>query len=537
MKVRLFSLISLILVVAMLVPATVFASGDQVVNVSEKDAGKVIVLDSNALLVLNLQANPSTGYRWEVKNVDHKVLNQAGDIEFKSDSKLMGAPATEVMRLQGVAAGKTTLELVYRRPWVADENAKTFSIQVESKGAYAGTWKQPQVAPVSVDSGNSTNVPAAFSWCTNTPNGCTPVKDQGSCGSCWTFGTVGPFECNIKIKNAVTKDLAEQYLLRCNNEGWGCSGGWWAHDYHVSKYVAPETAAGAVYEAAMPYTGTDGSCTGAPHVHNEKLTSWAYVGTQSGVPPTADIKNAIYNYGPVSVAVYVGSAFQAYTGGVFQTNEAGSPNHAVVLVGWDDTAPGYWIMRNSWGPSWGESGYMRIKYGTSQIGYAASYVVYGGGTVTPSPTPGSGGTIVNGGFENGTSPWVQYSSGGYQLIDTTRPRTGSYGVYAGGYNSANEYIYQTVTIPASKNLVYYWYMTSSESTTTAYDYMYVRLYTTGGSLVATLRTRSNTAARGAWYQDTLSLASYAGQTLRVQFSFTTDASVTTSFFVDDVSIP
>ena len=79
-------------------------------------------------------------------------------------------------------------------------------------------------------------------------------------------------------------------------------------------------------------------------------------------------------------------------------------------------------------------------------------------------------------------------------------------------------------------------MTSSESTTTAYDYMYVRVYNTSGTLLATLRSRSNTAARNAWYSDTLSLAAYAGQSIRVRFSATTDSSVTTSFFVDDVSI-
>ena len=160
-----------------------------------------------------------------------------------------------------------------------------------------------------------------------------------------------------------------------------------------------------------------------------------------------------------------------------------------------------------------------------------------GPTPTPTPTsPPGGEKIVNGGFENGASPWVQYSSGGYQLIDTTRPHTGSYGVYFGDYNNANEYIYQTITIPTNGTLKYWWYMTSSEGTGAAYDYFYVRLYNTSGGLVATLRTRSNTAARNAWYQDTLSLASYAGQTLRVQFSATTDSSLVTAFYVDDVSV-
>jgi inhibitor of cysteine peptidase len=538
MKVRL-SLISLVLIVALLVPVGVQAKGIGIVNVSEKDAGRTVDLDANSLLVLNLQANPSTGYSWQVQNVDQKVLSLAGDSEFKSQSQLLGAPATQVMRFKGISAGQTTIQLVYRRPWDTDERSKTFSIQVRSKGAYTGNWKPAAVEPVSVQADNSVSaVPTSFNWCTNTPNGCTPVKNQGSCGSCWAFGTVAPFEGNIKIKDSLTKDLSEQYLVSCNSDGWGCNGGWWAHDYHEFKYISGESGAGAVYEADMPYRAADDPCN-APHTHHEKISDWAYVGNSSSVPAASSIKQAIYDHGPLSVAVYVGSAFQSYSGGIFNTHESGSPNHAVVLVGWDDTAATpHWIMRNSWGTGWGESGYMRIAYGISQIGYAASYVVYNGTTPTPSPTPGSGGgeQIVNGGFESGTTPWVQYSSGGYQLIDDYRPHTGTYGVWMGGYNNANEYIYQTITIPSSGNLTYWWYMTSSESTVYAYDYMYVKLYNTSGGLVATLRTRSNTAARGAWYQDTISLSSYAGQTLRMHFSVTTDSSVTTNFWVDDVSV-
>lgn len=156
-------------------------------------------------------------------------------------------------------------------------------------------------------------------------------------------------------------------------------------------------------------------------------------------------------------------------------------------------------------------------------------------TPTPTPPP-SGEKIVNGGFENGSSPWVQYSKGGYQLITTNNPHAGSYSVWMGGYNSASDYIYQTITIPTNGTLTYWWYMTTQETGTTSYDYFRVRLYTTSGTLVATLRTRSNTASKNAWYQDTLSLASYAGQTLRVHFSVTTDSSLPTSFYLDDVSV-
>lgn len=169
--------------------------------------------------------------------------------------------------------------------------------------------------------------------------------------------------------------------------------------------------------------------------------------------------------------------------------------------------------------------------------------VTGGGspTPTPSPTPSPtpapvGNVIVNGGFENGTSPWVQSSSGGYQLITTNRPRTGAYSVWMGGYNNASESIYQTITVPSNGTLTYYWYMTTQESGSTAYDYLRVRIYNTSGTLLATLRTFSNASGAGQWRQDSLSLASYAGQSVRVHFSVTTDSSLTTSFYIDDVAV-
>jgi subtilisin family serine protease len=155
---------------------------------------------------------------------------------------------------------------------------------------------------------------------------------------------------------------------------------------------------------------------------------------------------------------------------------------------------------------------------------------------TPPPPPPTGSTIVNGGFESGTAPWAQASSGGYQLITTNRPHAGAYSAWLGGYNNGSDSIYQTITVPSNGTLTYWWYMTTQESGSTPYDYLRVRLYTSGGAQVATLRTFSNASGAGAWRQDSISLASYAGQTLRVHFSVTTDSSLLTSFYLDDVAV-
>jgi subtilisin family serine protease len=157
--------------------------------------------------------------------------------------------------------------------------------------------------------------------------------------------------------------------------------------------------------------------------------------------------------------------------------------------------------------------------------------------VTPTPTPVPGGEkIVNGGFESGLSPWVQSSSGGYSVVDTTNPHAGAYSAYLADYNNGTDSVYQTVTIPTNGTLSYWYYLDTDESGSTAYDYLRVRLYNSSGTLVTTLRSWSNASGEGLWKQDSISLASYAGQTLRVQFTGTNDSTLPTAFFVDDVSV-
>ncbi|MEO8287760.1 MAG: hypothetical protein ABI670_15130 [Chloroflexota bacterium] len=168
-------------------------------------------------------------------------------------------------------------------------------------------------------------------------------------------------------------------------------------------------------------------------------------------------------------------------------------------------------------------------------------------TNTPVPptatnTPVGGGcsnVIVNGGYESGTAPWVQSSTNGYQLIDPTRPHTGTYSAYLNGYNNGTDTIYQTVSIPAnatSANLSYWWYMTSAEGTGTAYDFLYAEVRSTTGTLLGNVQTISNRNTRNVWTQSNFSLLAYKGQTVRVQFRGTTDSSLITSFFVDDVAL-
>ncbi|MHC1742948.1 MAG: C1 family peptidase [Syntrophobacteraceae bacterium] len=229
-------------------------------------------------------------------------------------------------------------------------------------------------------------LPTSFDW--RAQDGTTPIKNQGGCGSCWAFGTAAPLESQIKLQCGTTVDLSEQYLVSCNRSGWSCSGGWWAHDYHWDEAPVNDSQSGAVLESDFSYRASNAAC-GGPYNHPYRLTKWSYVA--GGPHPTVQaIKQAIFMYGPVAAAVYVGPKFQAYSSGIFNVNESGTVNHAIALVGWnDDLGPdnGYWILRNSWGAGWGESGYMRIRYGMSQVGYTANYVEFSCADPAPNPDP------------------------------------------------------------------------------------------------------------------------------------------------------
>lgn len=263
-----------------------------------------------------------------------------------------------------------------RQGWtftVGENSATQYSLDQLCGLREPADWKSDAVFK-SMASAAATTLPSAFDW--RTYDGCTPIRNQGGCGSCWAFATVGALECAIMIREGVSVNLSEQWLLSCNQSGWTCNGGWYAHSYHGGT---PDhcNGTGAVLESDMPYQAREVACN-CPYPHHYLIDSWAYIGNDGSVPGIEAMKRAILEYGPISVSIYANSAFQAYRSGVFNYSTSGDINHAVVLVGWDDSQgqSGVWILRNSWGSGWGESGYMRIEYGCCNVGYAACFVDY-----------------------------------------------------------------------------------------------------------------------------------------------------------------
>ncbi|MFN6963514.1 MAG: M4 family metallopeptidase [Pyrinomonadaceae bacterium] len=163
------------------------------------------------------------------------------------------------------------------------------------------------------------------------------------------------------------------------------------------------------------------------------------------------------------------------------------------------------------------------------------------GGPSPTPTPGGSELIVNGGFEGSASPWVGSGTGYFYTSAGNYPHGGTGYIYFGVNNSVTGQAYQQVSIPstATGTLTFWLNVTSSETTTTTqYDKLFVEVRDTAGNLLTTLATYSNLnkGAAGAYSQISLNLSAYRGQTVRVQFRSTTDASVTTTFRVDDVSL-
>ena len=159
--------------------------------------------------------------------------------------------------------------------------------------------------------------------------------------------------------------------------------------------------------------------------------------------------------------------------------------------------------------------------------------------VTVSNATSGGELIVNGGFEGSVSPWALSGSAFWSTGGNHRSGTG-YSILGAG-NNASGAEYQTVTIPAGHpaNLSFWLNITTSESLTTAYDFLYVEVRSTSGALLGALGSFSNrnaVPAANAYTQRSFSLASWRGQTIRLQFRGTTDVTLPTSFRIDDVSL-
>jgi cathepsin F/cysteine peptidase B len=203
---------------------------------------------------------------------------------------------------------------------------------------------------------------ASIDW--RTKGVVTPVKNQGQCGSCWSFSSTGNMEGQWALSGHGLVSLSEEELVQCSSSAgnMGCNGG-----IMDDAFTWVIQNGGIDSEANYPYTsggGYTGQCnSGLLGNVVAKFASYNNL-------PNSEQQMAAWmcTGGPLSIAVDA-LPWQTYTGGIMTNCPAGQLDHGVLIVGFDSTfSTPYWIIKNSWSASWGENGYIRVQMWTNQCG-------------------------------------------------------------------------------------------------------------------------------------------------------------------------
>ncbi|XP_029458150.1 dipeptidyl peptidase 1 isoform X2 [Rhinatrema bivittatum] len=234
--------------------------------------------------------------------------------------------------------------------------------------------RRPKPAPFTSEKVDLSGMPETWDWRNvKGVNYVSPIRNQGSCGSCYSFATMGMLEARIRIRTNNTQKpiFSAQQVVSCSEYSQGCDGGF---PYLIAgKYIQDF---GIVEEECFPYLGRDSPCTLKSDCFRYYTSEYHYVGGFYGGCNEALMKFELVRHGPLAVAFEVYDDFLHYQGGIYHHTGLRDPfnpfeltNHAVLLVGYGrdpDTNENYWLIKNSWGTSWGEEGYFRIRRGTDE---------------------------------------------------------------------------------------------------------------------------------------------------------------------------
>jgi cathepsin L len=225
----------------------------------------------------------------------------------------------------------------YRQKYLINLNVDPIPVVDSiSSPTYALDWRNPSANPLGI-------------------NAVTPVKDQGQCGSCWTFSTTGMIEGCTVVDGGSLVSLSEAEIVDCDKKDYGCNGGW---PYQAMEWVTENK--GICTEAGYPYTPRDEPC-------KIQCTSVATLNshTQVAAGDEAALAKACSSYGPISVAIDASNwSFQTYKSGVYDEPNCSSSSldHAVLVVGYGtDGGKDFWLVKNSWATSWGTAGYIEMS--------------------------------------------------------------------------------------------------------------------------------------------------------------------------------
>ena len=218
------------------------------------------------------------------------------------------------------------------------------------------------------------DLPDYFDWRNiNGVNFVSPVRNQDQCGSCYAFASMAMMEARLRIatNNSLQVVLSPQDVVSCSEYSQGCAGGF---PYLIAGKYAEDF--GAVEESCFPYLGRDNSCSEKSDCLRFYSTDYYYIGGFYGACSEPQMRLEVIKNGPIAISFEVYSDFQSYKGGIYQHtglkdkfNPWEITNHVVLVVGYGEEAgKKYWIVKNSWGGSWGEEGYFRILRGVDECG-------------------------------------------------------------------------------------------------------------------------------------------------------------------------
>jgi len=232
----------------------------------------------------------------------------------------------------------------------------------------------------------TTNLASEFNWMNvNGEDWTTPAKNQGPCGSCWAFGAVSCLEASINIAwndPNLDIDLSEQYILSCLSRAGGCNGG---NSYSAFKYIQSNDSSGnycngIITEDCLSYEADDSvPCSSKSSNWKQQLVPIANYGYwRPHYPEDVNaIKTELMTRGPLVTYFEATGSFSQWGGthhsstDYYPYEQATGANHAVIIVGYKDDPSidngGYWIVKNSWGTSWGYNGFFNIEYGSLNI--------------------------------------------------------------------------------------------------------------------------------------------------------------------------
>jgi C1A family cysteine protease len=196
------------------------------------------------------------------------------------------------------------------------------------------------------------DLPTSIDWSTVTPAVVTPVKNQGNCGSCWAFGATGSWESRYALKIGTLNSLSEQELVDCVIGNDCILGG-----LSDQAFMYGIRTGGLSLEADYTYTAHDGKCKASDYTHYYKLKSDYLIISNNETAMMEGLQS-----GPITVAVDA-QGWNSYRSGVFDAHCGTNLDHNVIAVGYgmdSSSNQKYWKIKNSWGASWGEKGYIRL---------------------------------------------------------------------------------------------------------------------------------------------------------------------------------